>query len=145
MPRSVIADDALANVTSNAHGVVAGTGNWPSSGTCGPTAVTSTWAFPTCTIIVSPSMPSLGCASLACTTRPTGTFDLGSQLGSLPYLPAEPCWPAPACAEWLAWAEQPAAPARQAAASRRPMRRAPVVREPGRKARLPHRVEENLT
>ena len=75
---------ALAKVIVNVHLVVSGTGNWPSSGTCGPTAVASTCAPVSSTRTVSPWMASLGCAALAVTTRPTGTEGLGSQLGRPP-------------------------------------------------------------
>ncbi len=87
---SGITPDAAANVTMNVHGLVAGTGNRPSSGTFGPTAVASTRPRARWTETVSPWIASTGWARLALTIRPTGTLAFGSQLGIPPYLAADP-------------------------------------------------------
>ena len=78
------APDAAVNVTVNVQRVVAGTGNFPSSGTSGPTAVASTCPCASWTETESPWIASHGCAALATTTRPTCTFGFGSQLGMPP-------------------------------------------------------------
>ena len=85
-----IAPDAPARVTTNVHGLLAGTGKRPSSGTVGPTAVASTRPLARLTETVSPWIASAGWAALASTMRFTGTFGFGSQLGRPPYLPADP-------------------------------------------------------
>ena len=77
--------DAFTKVIVKVHGVVAGTGNWPCSGTWGPTAVASTCPRASWTRTESPSIASHGCAALAGTTRPTDTVGVGSQLGRPPY------------------------------------------------------------
>jgi hypothetical protein len=73
-------------VMMKVHGDVAGTGKCPSSGTVGPTAVASTRPLVRWTETVSPWIASTGWVLLACTTRPTGIFAFGSQLGRPPYL-----------------------------------------------------------
>jgi len=76
--------EATAKVTVNVHGLVAGTGNRPSSGTAGPTVVASARPRARWTETVSPSTASQGCAVVAVTVRPTGTVAFGSQLGIVP-------------------------------------------------------------
>lgn len=74
-----------ASVSVKVHGVVAGTGNWPSSGTAGPTAVARAWPPGRTTRTVSPSTASHGWAGLAAAIRPTG-----EERGA----PREPGWSA---------------------------------------------------
>ena len=74
-----------AKVTLNVQGVVAGTGNAPSSGTWGPTTVTTASPWRSSARTESPSMASQGWPRVAVTVRPTGTEGFGSQPGSDPY------------------------------------------------------------
>jgi len=66
------------------HGLLAGTGKRPLSGTAGPTAVTAARPCASLTETVSPSIASHGCAALADATRPTVTFAFGSHDGIPP-------------------------------------------------------------
>ncbi len=96
-----ITPDACAKVTMNVHGLVGGTGNRPSSGTLGPTAVASTRPPARSTETASPWIASAGWARLAWTTRFTGTVAFGSQPGSPPYLAADPLAADPLAADPL--------------------------------------------
>ena len=80
--------EGAVNVTRKVHGLVGGTGNWPSSGTDGPTAVTRTRPRASSAETVSPWIASRGWAALATTTPPDRHLRLGQPARDLPVGPA---------------------------------------------------------